>query len=213
MRILSKHKDYYDFSCTWINNELVYDRKVITMDKHEKFKKIIEYPRVNNQNSNARQWNFGYVIIANKVYPFVETGVPIYKNYYYKVEESEFFWEFNETLKNLWLTSENRYYTNSLKNFFQQKKELEIEYPIGFTMQRCNFLVYKETDKVCNHDFLKFKFNINLKRLKCPLSAQFVTQEIEMFLNKQYNPEKNIDMTDKELLLSKGFDDKTSFRN
>lgn len=215
MKILSKFADYYDFSCGYHSNETTYDRKLIVEEDVSLINKLKSYfsslPYSNykdNHKDVELRYTYGFVVVANVVYPFVKITKREYINYSYENTVSKIFYEHSEELESFY----GEWSYSKLKNFFKDVPVVDFKYPVAIVQSSYidvdNSLADNTDYKFSNKHLL---YNMKLKDYKLPIDGRIVLQEIEVFLNKGKDELKDIITDDKVLLHAKGFD-KNSFK-
>jgi len=211
MRIISKHKDYYDYlgQIYGIDNKIVYYRKSFTADHINSFHRDdVYYPNEKNKlNVNVTLSRF-FVWFCDKMYPAVEVsytvehknqlGNPIqgYTDYsytFYDFEELKSKWKNNIN----WKSWDEDNYEEHFKVQSNRKLNTEFNSPQIVTVS---------SNKIDIDVILK---DYDFQKIMTPEQA---FQKVSMFVGAKPDPPQQIP-TDMHRFVAKGFDKKTSFRN
>ena len=197
MKIISKYKDYYDY----LSGIYGIDEKIVLDRTNSKNSPNVEF--CTRYSERMDLYIAGYII----------EGLYIDGKFYYGDDLKQFEITKNER-RNRWLsTHEKRDY----------KKSITI---------RCNgddFWIYTEPVKDMNNTNIKYKCpiifgNSDYKRIMFPILenfglSKFIKPEViygwlyEYLSNRISDTETSVELDNKNKILSKGFDLKTSFRN
>lgn len=216
MKILSKFKDFYDYSCGIHSDETTYNRKIIVEEDETIINKVTKiFKSLSNsdyiyrsKNQDSKEYTYGYIVIANKGYPFMKI-----KEYKWIVGDghkeisNKIYYELPEEVEDKYGIYSNK----NLKHFFNNIPFFHFKYPIALIQSRGIEIDSSLTDnpKTLYQNILVY--NYKLKEFKIPLDGRFILQEIETFLNKEKEEMKTSITDDKTIMEAKGFD-KNSFK-
>jgi hypothetical protein len=232
MRVISKIKDYYDYTCYTPNDTIVYERnlngykriiekKKVSFNKnkysYKEDKYIYDKETLDNLNKVFRKYlkrNQSIIVIGDLVIPFIHKSEGDFQNkkdfFFYSYEEYELFIKDKKDKLNINLT-EIKYFMEQ-KDFSDILKEIR-KISLSPVITYCSS--YSNLYSTANNAVLRSGTNIDsiLKEFKLQdyLPGNIVSQEISMFLNRLKCNEKNIEFSDKDKIKAAGFN-KESFR-
>jgi hypothetical protein len=235
MKILTNFQDYYDGCALGMCGEkdLVLERyrdnKYINEQSEEgklrkEIKKVFQkYSYGNERNIYKNQVMYSFVIVGDIIVPFFTIRNYIisvgYKSIVaYSIEELEekinilnkdeyLRFELNK-LDKKWL---NNFLTKNWDDLLKSLRVVTKEPLISYSLYKDN-LDGSIAQKVMMESMLEI--NPILKKLELikKLSPEQIIQELEMYLRKEKNQEKEVFFSNKEKIVQQGFDLKTSFR-
>lgn len=222
MRILSKFKDYYDFAQPYYDG----GENTVTFIREQKtYEKDLDKFLVKDFSANQRiAWKhpqayvdfpeieeaFGGSIYAEQYFiAVVDQLVSFHKITLDPNQPEDFYFSTERGVKVLKI---NRYRSN--KNTIPEilktsdyKKVVELQHEFGSPIILIRFVSNKKIKIVVNPILMEYKINHLLG------DSKQIYQEIEMWLTNYNNKIVESNITDKEKIVSHGFDKKTSFRH
>ena len=239
MKIISKFKDFYDYEVAkyGMDEKLVYIRKTYSEyyqryikdisnkmseeDFYKNFKKDVKF-------FNVKNWH-KILFVGDKLVHlfFTENGIYTHFDIKYPKDLSERY-EGLYSWKEATFNDGNKYNIDSKfghhwdkllycsrKNFFSDKF-LKSDVVFSEPMILIEYVGKYRNEKIRKDNstsFQKFTYNPNLSRLGIYINEEFVWQSLAEFLsNKRSEKEIIPEISDKDKILSKGFDLKVSFR-
>jgi len=222
MKIISKYKDYYDS----IVNSVGIDSKII-FERNETNGEIILnnlYTPLNIDESNKKinnetiTYHFKFVGYCGIIYPVLQ----IKKSYYQSYNNTEEFIYDVEKIKEIYLFLYNQKdkYIASQHNWDKYISQINNKDLLKIFIDKkvISFIIYKQgltSWTIGSKTLCSIKYNNILKEIeffKCK-DAFTAFNEISIFVAEQLNTEiSEFNMSDKQLVISKGFDPVYGFR-
>lgn len=223
MRILSKFKDYYDFaqpyydggenSVTFIREQKSYEKDVNTFlvkdfsgDQRISWRHpqaYIDFPEVEEALGGSTHAEQYFIAIADQLVSFHKITPD------FQADAEDFYFSTERGVK---VFTINRYRSNKhtipeILKTSDYKKVVELQQEFGSPIILIHFGSNKKIKIEVNPNLMEYKINHLLG------DSKQIYQEIEMWLTNHNNKVVESNITDKEKIVSHGFDKKTSFRH
>ena len=223
MRILSKFKDYYDFaqpyydggqnSVTFVREQKSYEKDVNTFlvkdfsgDQRISWRHpqaYIDFPEVEEALGGSTHAEQYFIAIADQLVSFHKITPD------FQADAEDFYFSTERGVK---VFTINRYRSNKhtipeILKTSDYKKVVELQQEFGSPIILIHFGSNKKIKIVVNPNLMEYKINHLLG------DSKQIYQEIEMWLTNHNNKVVESNITDKEKIVSHGFDKKTSFRH
>jgi hypothetical protein len=222
VRILSKFKDYYDFaqpyydggenSVTFIREQKTYEKdvdKFLVKDfsgdqriawKHPQA--YVDFPEVEEALGGSTHAEQYFIAIADQLVSFHKITLDShrYEDFYFSTERGVKVFKINRYRSN----------KNTIPEILKTsdyKKVVELQQEFDSPIILIHFGSNKKIKIVVNPSLMEYKINHLLG------DSKQIYQEIEMWLTNHNNKVVESSITDKEKIVSHGFDKKTSFRH
>lgn len=225
MKIISKYKDYYDsiVNTVGIDNAIVFkrdqlDEKEITLDNLYTPLKIDDSNKTPQNNNESISYHFKLLGYCGSIYPCLQ----IKKSYYESYNNTEEFIYDVDIIKETYFklyNQKDKYiaFNHNWNNYISQtnnKKLLSIfldKKVISFVIFKHGLTGwYRDSKTVCCISYNPILKNYHFFKVKDAFTA---FNEISIFVAEQLNTEiSEFNMTDKQLVVSKGFDPIYGFR-
>lgn len=227
MKIVSKFYDYYDNMSYMFDKRLTYMRHLKSNNDYELSVKIQKYINTNSRYvSNNYYESTGVVIIGNKIIPFIMGEETITKQTYLGTKYTyvpNMYYDLKSVIKARIPHGYSCYWesqTNAISKEHFDKNYTDLYNTIRTKTDApiVSWSLYSNPDKLVPgpiHMGKGLMINPILRELqfdKVMTSVQ-VLQNIEMYMNKVFHPEKPTKQPNKSKITSHGFDLKQSFRH
>jgi len=221
MKIISKFKDYYDFSCTYIDNSIVYERTLNDYTRVIKKEEFYTSDMIIGDNKTISDLNdlFAKNILLFRGIDFLSCSFIIIGDFikpYISYTKDNKVIAIDNLYSVLELLPEHKYLHKHVKNFMDLNY-MELLKKIRKISSAPIVSYSPYSDPWDTADNIKMKrgsnFNSNLKSLGIHklIEGPIVIQELEMFLRKEDS--SDIVLSNNNKITNAGFDLKNSFRN
>lgn len=222
MRILSKFKDYYDFaqpyydggqnSVTFIREQKTYEKDVdkflvkdFSGDQRISWKHpqaYIDFPEVEEALGVSTHVEQYFIAIADQLVSFhkITPDSHRHEDFYFSTERGVRVFKINRYRS-------NKHTIPEILKTSDYKKVVELQQEFGSPIILIRFDSNKKIKIEVNPSLMEYKINHLLG------DSKQIYQEIEMWLTNHNNKVVESNITDKEKIVSHGFDKRTSFRH